>query len=953
MEFQALGPVEVLGPNGRIRPRGDRQTTLLATLLVTHGRTIPAVELATQIWGEDAIATDGADVVLNRLQVHVHRLRALLRDQDGADRIRHDGDGYCLDLTADGFDVLDFDAAARSCLEPGASTDLRLALAGQALARWRGIPYDGADAPILTGERERLERLRLAVRIAGGEAALELGRHGEVADDLLSLSREQPYHEGAHALAMRALAGAGRRAEALEVFQWVRGVLAEELGVDPGAALRRLHEKVLLGEDVDSSASGAAAAEGDHAELESSPEMMTPPPLLSGGLVGRDSELAVLDDLLLADGHPPPVAVVGTAGVGKTALVVEWARRNADRFPDGVLYCDLRGFSDAPPRSAQSVLPIFLRSLGASPSPEDDPGELFRAVAARRRVLVVLDNAASVDHVHPMLASGSGVRTVVTSRHSLSGLRALAGVEVLGLAPLQTADAASLLRDASIDLTPAVTEELAERCAGLPLALRIVAEQLRVRTGDAAGLLGELAVDNSPLESLDLGDTRSSVRTVLSWSMANLCPAEQQIFVVVGLLAAPADAEAIAAAADLDRAVAQRALDGLVRAHLVERRADGCYHQHDLLRALAREGTDGRLPTAARRRLADHLLSRTLEARSLTPPPEVTVRRRDGWEPPPAVQPPLADAAAAYRWGVRNEPLLTRTDYADPLTLVYVARALSSRIINSAGDPATVEFFEHAVELAAEHGSVDDELLLGRVLGTLLSHHGRYGEGLERLRRTQERAFESEQWRHAAVTANNRAIQVRNSGDSSGAVELQRQAIGMLELSEDARITDRLIMGANLIELLVEDGQHATGLELVPKLLDLDPDRTAPGIANVLQAMGLAHVAAGDVDEAEQVAHTTLAILAPLGPVGDRQRSDAMVVLGRVHVARGDAAAGLAELEKAALIKHRVASPLQRAELLWECAAAAQQAGQQAVARSHRLEARALAQMAGVKGEPR
>ncbi|TYL55105.1 hypothetical protein FXB39_05545 [Nocardioides sp. BGMRC 2183] len=233
--------------------------------------------------------------------------------------------------------------------------------------------------------------------------------------------------------------------------------------------------------------------------------MMTPPPLLSGGLVGRDSELAVLDDLLLADGHPPPIAVVGTAGVGKTALVVEWARRNADRFPDGVLYCDLRGFSDAPPRSAQSVLPIFLRSLGASPSPEDDPGELFRAVAARRRVLVVLDNAASVDHVHPMLASGSGVRTVVTSRHSLSGLRALAGVEVLGLAPLQTADAASLLRDASIDLTPAVTEELAERCAGLPLALRIVAEQLRVRTGDAAGLLGELAVDNSPLESLDPG----------------------------------------------------------------------------------------------------------------------------------------------------------------------------------------------------------------------------------------------------------------------------------------------------------------------------------------------------------------------------------------------------------------------------------------------------------------
>src|SRR5215472_6158356 len=315
-----------------------------------------------------------------------------------------------------------------------------------------------------------------------------------------------------------------------------------------------------------------------------------------GAFTGRTVELAELDWLLpdaaagpVTDAVGPVVisAVSGTAGVGKTALAVRWAHRAAAHFPDGQLYVNLRGYDPDQPVSAGEALAGFLRALGVAgqdiPPGEAERAARYRSLVAGRRLLVVLDNAATVEQVRPLLPGSPSAMVVVTSRDSLAGLVARDGARRLDLGLLPAADAVALLRvliGQRAEADPAAARMLADRCARLPLALRVAAE-LAVARPDTplAELAAELADEGERLALLDAGgDPRGAVASVFSWSYRHLDPGAARMFRLLGLHPGPDwDRYAAAALGGTGVAEAGRLLNALARAHLIAPAGPGRY----------------------------------------------------------------------------------------------------------------------------------------------------------------------------------------------------------------------------------------------------------------------------------------------------------------------------------------------------------------------------------------
>ncbi|GLW65119.1 hypothetical protein Arub01_33630 [Actinomadura rubrobrunea] len=317
--------------------------------------------------------------------------------------------------------------------------------------------------------------------------------------------------------------------------------------------------------------------------------------------VGRTAERRALTRLLDECGRGAVIAVItGTAGVGKTALAVHWGRQMRDRFPDGQLYVNLRGADPEPPMPPRHALTQMLQAMGvpaaAIPTGLEQQAAQLRSLLEGRRVLVVLDNAADAGQVRPLLPGAPGCMTLVTSRNRLSGLVALDDAEPIGLDRPSPAEAVALLRrvlgDEQVDAEPEAAVELADRCACLPLALRVAAERAASRPPflSLADVASELADERSRLDLLDADDERTSVRDVFSWSYAKLAPETARAFRLLALHPGP-EIEVHAAAALLDEPLddTRRLLTALVRVHLLEECGRDRYRYHDLLRIYAAE----------------------------------------------------------------------------------------------------------------------------------------------------------------------------------------------------------------------------------------------------------------------------------------------------------------------------------------------------------------------------
>ncbi|WP_198664349.1 AfsR/SARP family transcriptional regulator [Jiangella endophytica] len=578
MRFEVLGPLRVRCESDPVVVSGSLRQGVLALLLAHAGHPVSADALVDALWGGAAGAGG------SKLQLHVHKLRRLL---DTPDRLSHDAGAYRLRVGAGELDAERFASmVAEAETVAGADPDRAAGLLGDALALWRGDPYQGLDLPALAGEVQRLTELRLVARERLAAAELARGRTTAAIAQLTDLVRVHPLRERAHALLMTALWAGGRQADALAVYRDVRQALVDELGLEPGTELRDLERRILSGEPCPAPSSARPQAPAP-AEL----------PPGAGVFVGRDAELDELSRIAdRPDGAARIVAVTGTGGVGKTTLAVRWGRLAVERFPDGQLYVDLRGFGPGPPVAVDEALARLLRAMGVDgPAIAADPDERaaqFRTLVDGKRLLLVLDNALAAEHVRPILPGSTSCFVVVTSRDALSGLAARDDAQRIDLNRLTGADASRLMDELLGEPLGGDVERIVQRCAGLPLALRIAAERIRERRGgDLTDLAAGLADEQDRLDLLEVGDDpQASVRSVFSWSYRALAPDVARTFRLCGLHPG-SDFDVFAVCAltgERDRRAARRRLDALVRARLVDE-TGGRYQMHDLLRTYAAE----------------------------------------------------------------------------------------------------------------------------------------------------------------------------------------------------------------------------------------------------------------------------------------------------------------------------------------------------------------------------
>lgn len=577
LEVDLLGPVEVRvsGVDIALSPLERNLLTLLA---LTQGIALSTERIIDQLWGDRLPASPRS-----RVQGLISSLRRKVGDVLVT---RHPG--YLLDRTqlevdAEKCEKFAFQASTASSTT-GAAELLR-----HALAVWRGEPLDGVTAPGADADRTRLAELRVGLLEARFDAELELGRHTEVIAELAVAVAEHPLRERLAGQHMTALYRASRRADALQAYQALRERLADELGSDPCHDLRSLHASILRGRDDTPAAQDIPAPRTRAPRRRKHAPAQLPPGV--GHFTGRDAELRALTDAVGEETDEPRVLVVtAAAGLGKTALVVRWAHSVADRFPDGQVFLDLRGHDPRQALSPETALTGVLTALGTSAKklPTELPDLLarYRTMLNGRRVLVVADDAGSVDGVAALVPPTPGSQLVVTGRRRLPGLSTQYAVRELTVDPLPRDAARDLLRrilgqDRVRD--PALDDVL-HWCGGWPLALRHVAAKLAARPGQpVASFLDELRAAAGLVVD---GDARS-VHSVLTETLRCVSPAAARLF---GRLRAAGDGVPLAMAASAAEVPVHEArvlLDELVATHLVVEDPSGRFHCHEVVRRFA------------------------------------------------------------------------------------------------------------------------------------------------------------------------------------------------------------------------------------------------------------------------------------------------------------------------------------------------------------------------------
>ena len=630
LSVRLFGPLRV-SLDGRDIPLGPpRQRALFAVLAIRSTHVVHTSELIDAVWGENLPGGPRGGV-----HTYVAGLRRVLepaRGRRSPGRVLESlGSGYRLNIPAEQIDAIRFEHHrddGRRAWRAGALGDAEKSF-DAALDLFDGVMLGDVPGRFAQTQRDRLADERLSVVEDRIDVLLAQGRHAEVSGELRGLTLEHPLRERMWAQLMLALYREGRQADALAAFGHASTVCADELGLDPGPTLTRLHQRILLADPALAAPTAVSAA------VEPPPVRCTLPRDIEC-FTGRERDVgAVLAMTARAASDAGERALVvcaidGMAGVGKTALAVHLAHRLRDRYPDAALYLDLHGHTvGTRPMSSAAALDKLLRALDVPgeriPADVDDKAALWRARLAGRRVLLVLDNAVDAAQIRPLLPGAAGALVLITARRRLSGLD---DTEFCTLDVLSRRDAVALFTAVvGSDRTaaePAVTEAVVALCGHLPLAVQIAAARLRHRRSwSVADLLDRLRDQQERLSELRADDR--SVAVTFELSYRSLDPAGQRVFRLLGLFPGPDfGGHAVAALAGVDLRRADQLLQDLMDAHLLDEPQPDRYRLHDLLGVFAarqcqdEETADDR--RAALARLLDYYLHTIDRAEELLRP---------------------------------------------------------------------------------------------------------------------------------------------------------------------------------------------------------------------------------------------------------------------------------------------------------------------------------------------
>jgi tetratricopeptide (TPR) repeat protein/DNA-binding XRE family transcriptional regulator len=691
--------------------------------------------------------------------------------------------------------------------------------------------------------------------------------------------------------------------------------------------------------------------------------------------VGREGELAALDALAdqAADHAPRPLvisAISGTAGVGKTALALQWAHQAAGRFPDGQLYVNLRGYGPGAPMTAGEALAGFLRALGV-PGPDVPPrtgqrAARFRGLLSGRRVLIILDNARTAEQVRPLLPADPACVTLVTSRDMLAGLVARDGAQRLELGQLPMADAVGLLRTligGRVDADVGAAAELAAQCSGLPLALRVAAEIAALHPGrPLADLASVLADQQQRLDMLDAGgDEDTAVRAVFSWSYKHLEAGAAQAFRLASLHPGP-DLDPCAAAALLGITAmrAGRLLDVLARGHLIQPTRPGRYAMHDLLRGYARElavsHDGGHERHRALTRLFDYYLHTAATAMAVLRPAEpMTLAAVGRIQAQAAIVPaPIGSPAAALTWLDAERPcLLSAAQYmADngwPGHASRMADVLLWYLDGRGHYPEAETLHGHGRRAARKiaDSAAEARALLG--LGVVAIRQGRYQDATSQYHQALKLFRQVGDTRGAARAACGLGIIHRLRGRYPQAVRRLQQALNLYRTQAD---TAGLVLPlGNLGIVALRQGRYSQAAGHLQQAVNLARQAgNLDQMAEMLSELGAVAVHQGQPRRAASLHRRARGVFRKTGNrTGEAQ---ALNGLGEALLAMGRPGDARAEFAGALDVASRIGLRRQQARALRGLSDSCRALGESGTAARHRQEALAICADLGVPFDP-
>ncbi len=893
MDYRILGPVEIAIGTERVELGGIRQQVVVATLLLSPNNVVTVDRLLEAMYGEDLPSTARAQV-----QISISALRRTFAAYRSDPVIATHAHGYVIKVESGRLDSERFEvlvAAARAAREAG-DIDLAVARYRDALRLWRGPALEGIDSTLLRATAHRLDEQRIAVNVERLTLELQLGRHHELVGEIRELVREYPLRERLRGLLMLALYRCDRAAEALGVYGQARRTMIEELGIEPGERLQQLEHAILNGDP-------ALQLPAQPAEVVSASRPA--PNLLPTDIADFTGRLEQIDKihqhLVTADrarGAVPVVVITGKGGIGKTSLAVHISHDVAGYFPDGQLFADLHGGASRPVGPMQ-VLERFLRAFGVPgteiPEGIDERAEVYRNLLAGRKVLVVLDDAASERQVSPLLPGTPDAAVMISSRNRLPGLP---GATHIGVDALDADKSLDLL--ASIIGADRVKDELdaaaevAAHCEYLPLALRIAGARLAARPHWRIRQLAyRLADETRRLDELKHGDM--GIRPSISLSYEHTSKQARQLFRRLALL----DLEVFSgwmSSVLIDEPLAEDLLDDLVSAHLVELDGSGSgahsqYRFHDLVRVFARERLAEEEPTAERMALLERVLSALLYVSDAAD--REYVGGDSLWIPGRAPRCPVPDRLvqqlvedplawfererATLVWGIRQAAQAGFTELCwslayDAVTLFQIRSYLDD----------WQETHEIALDAARRAGDIRGQATMLLCIGVMHFQQGRLDLAHTELTAAERLFRDAGDNRGVAQVTRSMAAVDRVSGRLMDAARGYEQALAVFR--ESGSNYDMACVLRDLGQIRLEFERPGDAIELLSEALQLC--QTA-GIANteaqVLNRLGDAWLQAGDPARALSVFGEAISIADRIGDAPDEAHALRGIGAARAH----------------------------------------------------------------------